>query len=102
MVRGGGRTPFRDAVGLLDESDAGSFCERDLGDGDEVRRGDSSRGSVPEDQRSSGVLDLVQMCLREPVRCLDLDDGHRRMLPRLRGQTHGSDPQLRRTRGRTT
>ena len=73
---GARRAPSRDAVGLLDESDADSFCERDLGDDDEVWRGDSSRGSMPEDQRSFGAFDRMQMCVRRSVRRLDLDDRH--------------------------
>ncbi len=43
---------------------------------DEVRRGDSSRGSMPEDQRRSGAFGRMQMCPRESVRRLDLDDRH--------------------------
>ena len=76
MVCGRRRAPSRDAVGLLDESDADSFCERDLGDDDEVWRSDSSRGSMPEDQRSFGAFDRMQMCVRRSVRRLDLDDRH--------------------------
>ena len=66
MVCGSRCATPRDAVGLLDESDADSFCERNLGDDDEVRRGDSSRGAVPEDQRRPGSSAACRCALASP------------------------------------
>ena len=68
MVCGSRCASSRDPIGLLHERDADSYCERDLRDGDEVGRGDSSRGAVTEDQRRPWVSGRVQVSARRAVR----------------------------------
>ena len=76
MVRGGGRAPAGDPVGLLDERDADAERERDAGRRDEVRRRDAAAGAMSEDEAAGGALGGVQVRGGRPVRGVDLDGDH--------------------------
>jgi hypothetical protein len=62
--------PPDDAVGLLDERDRESLCERGLRRGDEISRRHPTARAMAEDEPAARILGRTEMDSRRPVRSL--------------------------------
>ena len=70
-----------DAVGLLDQGDGDFFREGGLGRRDEIRRLHPASGPVTENEGRARLFRVVQVCARRTVRGVEVEDGHRLILP---------------------
>jgi hypothetical protein len=66
----------RNTIGLLDERDAEPFGPRYLCYGYEIGGGDSSTGSMTENQHGTRFSHLLQMDPRQPMQRLDIECRH--------------------------
>ncbi len=77
VMRGSGRTPTRDPVGLLDERDAQTQRVRDVRRRNEILRLHPTACTVTEHERGPRLVCAVQIRLRRPEGRVDLELLHR-------------------------
>ena len=77
-MRGSGRAPARNPVGLLDEDDSHARRMCDVRDGDKVSRLYATTCTVTENERNTRLIRFVQVCVRGSERRGDLERLHRR------------------------
>jgi len=77
LMRGSGRTPARNAVGLLDEHNGHPYRVCDARHGDKVFRLYASSCAVTENERGRRLICVVQVRVRNAERRVDRERFHR-------------------------